>query len=171
MADAGFLLGAIGWEHPQWQGDFFPDGLPEDWRLAYYAHSFSCVLVPELVWRGASPIVIAGWERDTPRHFRFLIDLGSGESRDGTSLLAETLGEKFAGCVSGRLPRGIHDRKVELVWLRQVADLRRLALILGDLRRFPGLVFLLEDEHSLRRLRDAATLLELLGLSHGPVLV
>lgn len=171
MADTGIFVGAVGWDRSEWRGDFFPDGLPEDWRLAYYAHFFSCVLVPQLAWRDASPEAVAGWERDTPRRFRFLFEVGSGASREGSPALAGILGEKFAGVIAGRLPRGIQREEIRVIWLGEVPDLRRLALTIADLRAFPGSVFLLEDERDLQRLRNAATLLELLGLSQGPLLV
>ena len=40
------LLRARDWEHPAWNQEFYPDDLPEDWRLSYYANEFPVVLVP-----------------------------------------------------------------------------------------------------------------------------
>ena len=41
----GLRLGARGWRHAHWENDFYPDDLPPDWQLAYYANEFSTVLV------------------------------------------------------------------------------------------------------------------------------
>jgi uncharacterized protein YecE (DUF72 family) len=34
------LIGACGWQHNDWTGEFYPDDLPEEWRLGYYAHEY-----------------------------------------------------------------------------------------------------------------------------------
>jgi len=44
-------VGVFGWEHEHWIGTFYPDDLPEDWRLSYYANEFSVVLGAEDKWR------------------------------------------------------------------------------------------------------------------------
>ncbi len=44
------LIGACGWEHPSWIGTFYPDDLPEDWRLTFYSNEFRLALVPDRSW-------------------------------------------------------------------------------------------------------------------------
>ncbi len=44
------IIGAEGWLHESWHGDFYPEGLPEDWRLDFYSQQFKCVLVAEKQW-------------------------------------------------------------------------------------------------------------------------
>ncbi len=39
-------IGAMGWDCR----DFYPDDLPEEWRLDYYANHFSALLVPSAQW-------------------------------------------------------------------------------------------------------------------------
>ena len=39
------LLGAADWRHTAWQGQFYPQDLPEEWQLAYYANEFPVVLI------------------------------------------------------------------------------------------------------------------------------
>lgn len=46
LAQHRLLIGACDWRYPQWSGGFYPDDLPEDWRLAYYGNEFPVVLVP-----------------------------------------------------------------------------------------------------------------------------
>ena len=38
-----FYTGSAGWEHPQWEGSFYPDGMPPEWRLAFYNTAFPYV--------------------------------------------------------------------------------------------------------------------------------
>lgn len=39
-----------GWFHPDWNGSFYPEDLPEDWQLDFYSTQFSQVLVPQQQW-------------------------------------------------------------------------------------------------------------------------
>lgn len=45
------IIGTQGWESETWLESFYPEGLPEDWRLDFYSNFFECVLVPEPVWQ------------------------------------------------------------------------------------------------------------------------
>lgn len=157
-----FLLGGAGWDHPHWVGAFYPEDLPPDWRLAYYAHFFGCVLVPPAAWRGAA---LAGWLADTPPDFRFLLEEGAG-----VEAAARLLGARCGGVVEagGRLRGG---PGCELMFSDAAGDLRELARRLKEPRSPGGEVFLVDPGADLRRLRETATLLGLLGLACGPCLV
>lgn len=159
---ARFLLGAAGWEHPQWTAAFYPEDLPPDWRLAYYAHFFGCVLAPAAAWRGAA---LAGWLADTPEHFRFLLEDGPGAAAAQRELGARCAGVVEAG---GRLRGG---PGCELVFLDEAGTPRNLARRLKAPRPPGAEVCLVDRQADLGRLREAATLLELLGLACGPSLV
>jgi hypothetical protein len=165
VGDSRFFAGAAGWDHPEWQGAFYPDGLPEDWRLAYYAHFYPAALIPRPVWSTATSEMLTAWARDTPPHFRFLLALVPEESRDKAFSAGSRLGGKFQGCVAGGQPVPAATGLFHCIWLSQVPDLRALAREVRDAREFPGPVFLLEDARDLKRLRDASLLLEALGLS------
>ena len=66
------LIGAHGWQHPGWNGTFYPDDLPEDWRLGYYGNEFPLVGVPAGAWSGSGP---QDWLEDSGGHLRFLCEL------------------------------------------------------------------------------------------------
>lgn len=51
------LLGTLGWERPDWLGGYYPQDLPPDWRLAYYANDCGCVFLPADTWGSAD----SGW--------------------------------------------------------------------------------------------------------------
>ena len=39
------LLGALQWKVPRWQDEYYPEDLPEEWQLSYYANEFSTTLI------------------------------------------------------------------------------------------------------------------------------
>jgi hypothetical protein len=50
MNEYPVLIGACGWEHDAWNGGFYPEDLPADWRLGYYGNEFPVVLIPAIKW-------------------------------------------------------------------------------------------------------------------------
>jgi hypothetical protein len=70
------LIGAWGWDHPAWVGPFYPEDMPAEWRLAYYAHAFGAVLVPAPVLAAAPPGAVEAWALDAPSPFVFGAELG-----------------------------------------------------------------------------------------------
>ena len=51
MLQTELLIGAAGWEHENWVGNFYPQDLPDDWRFGYYANRLRSVLVPSELWQ------------------------------------------------------------------------------------------------------------------------
>jgi hypothetical protein len=68
-------VAARGWLHPSWQGDFYPDDLPEDWRLSYYSNEFRTVVVPEVEWSDLGSIELERWVEDVPDSFLFYLEV------------------------------------------------------------------------------------------------
>lgn len=65
------LIGARDWNHEGWWGTFYPEDLPPEWRLTYYANEYRAVLAPPSVWREADP---KQWQDDTPDTLRFVLE-------------------------------------------------------------------------------------------------
>jgi hypothetical protein len=42
------LVGSIGWQHLEWQDSFYPEDLPPDWRLGFYANEFALAVITDL---------------------------------------------------------------------------------------------------------------------------
>jgi hypothetical protein len=93
-----------GWDSPDWIGAFYPDDLPEEWRLSYFANVFGAVLVPLDLWRGADPKVLVGWAADVPDGFGFYLEIAPGASCQERSRTAATMGPRLRGWVD--LPDG-----------------------------------------------------------------
>lgn len=96
-------VGAVGWKHPEWVDTFYPDSLPEDWRLTYYSNEFRWVLVPAEYWKDRD-IDSAQWVEDVHDEFSFLLDLPCGRPPDGLDAdsimtAAAPLGEQIGGVV------------------------------------------------------------------------
>lgn len=69
------LIGARGWDHPAWVGEFYPDDLPPDWRLSYYANAFRALLVPAEDLHRADPDLLGQWTADVPEAFAFYLEV------------------------------------------------------------------------------------------------
>lgn len=99
-------VAARGWDHPGWVTDFYPDDLPEDWRLTYYANEFSRVVVPSEVMRGADEAMLASWADDVGERFRFFIEipeeLAWSLGPEGLQHNLAVLGDKLGGVLMGR---------------------------------------------------------------------
>ncbi len=74
-------VGAYGWKHKNWQDSFYPDDLPEEWQLTYYANEFLCVLVPAH-YLLADDCDIEQWLDDVPDIFRFYVEWPDDEVGD-----------------------------------------------------------------------------------------
>ena len=72
---ADLVVGARGWEHPQWLEAYYPDDLPEDWRLDYYSNEFGCVILPADLWMTTDEDVIEQWLEEAEEDFMFFLEL------------------------------------------------------------------------------------------------
>lgn len=165
MAEPGFSAGALGWDHPAWVGTFYPDDLPAEWRLSYYAHFFGCVLVPAATWREAGAGGAGAWVADTPSGFRFLL-----EEAEGAREFAAALGERCAGILgAGGAVEAVPE--TEVIWIDAFPDLRSLAGAVRQAGAGMAAVLLIERRGDFGRLAEAATLLAVMGLAPDPGLV
>ena len=53
--DGGLLLGTVGWQRGDWLSEYYPEDLPSEWRLAYYANDCGCVPLGGEAWLGMDP--------------------------------------------------------------------------------------------------------------------
>lgn len=94
------LVVADGWDHDGWVGPFYPDDLPGDWRLGYYANAFRGVLVPAATVAGAHRGTAEGWLEDTPAGFRFVLEVDPERPPATYEEVVTALGERLAGVVT-----------------------------------------------------------------------
>ncbi len=77
----------------------YPQDLPPEWRLAYFANDFWGVLVPPGIWCEAGPAGAAGWVADTPSRFRFYLELLESDRAGPLAAVAAALGDRLGGLV------------------------------------------------------------------------
>jgi len=97
----------------------YPDDLPEDWRLTYFANVFWGVLVPESLWSAAGSAAVSCWVADTPARFRFYLDVGRRASLPLLAPVVQTLGERLGGLIVGESAPAV-ETGIRAVQLRRV---------------------------------------------------
>jgi len=163
-------VGAFDWQRLHWSGDFYPDDLPEDWRLSYYANEFSAVLVPAQIWQSQGAD-IEHWCDEVHEGFRFYLHREAGAVADIEKKSAEVrqrLGAQFAGFVdlssgfSGDIQ--IHKTPAVAVINVQSKNLRAWSGWLQDNASGLRAVFLNDQSLSYKELNEFKSLVELLNL-------
>jgi hypothetical protein len=96
------IVGACGWDHTGWLGRFYPEDLPEDWRLSYYANEFSGVLLPEPEWRGLDAVGCRAMCDEVAEGFRFYLEVPERADEAIDSMpLRQGFGDHWGGCSGG----------------------------------------------------------------------
>ena len=147
-------IGVCDWDHEHWLGTFYPDDLPEDWRLSYYANEFSAVLVPEDKWR-SNLGNLDEWVDEVPEDFLFYLQSSGGESPELTQI-SDQLGENFAGLSGGVSSAVMVEFSSKSLrewreWLEQNA---------AQLKA----IFLVDENISIKQLSEFKSLVEMLNL-------
>ena len=101
MASAiGLDIVADGWDLPGWERELYPEDLPVDWRLTYFANEFPAVMLAAKYWLPAGEARLAAWSDDVPDGFRFYLeDAEPAAGREDLELARRLLGPKLAGLV------------------------------------------------------------------------
>lgn len=101
---AEIKVGATGWRHADWFDSFYPDDLPTDWQLSYYANEFPVVQLSPDDWLPADVATFRQWCDDVSNGFSFIIDItGCMDRPDALARLQQcvnALGDKVGGIVS-----------------------------------------------------------------------
>lgn len=68
------MVTARGWWDLADRATFYPDDLPEDWQLTYFANCFRTTLLPSSVWSLSDASQVAQWRNEVPAGFRFVAE-------------------------------------------------------------------------------------------------
>jgi uncharacterized protein YecE (DUF72 family) len=68
---ARILIGTSGWHYDSWRGPFFPNGLPINNQLQYYASQFTTAELNGVFYRTPTPQAVRGWREQTGKDFVF----------------------------------------------------------------------------------------------------
>lgn len=172
-AENSIRVGACGWDQAHWRGSFYPDDLPEDWRLSYYANEFSVVLVPESVWYpedvGIEEPAINDWGDEVQDNFRFYLQVNNNSvatnsvKRKALEHIKHQLGDSFAGLVDTQSPQIDENTGAAVIYMAE-KDLRGWRKWLQQNAALLKVIFLCDQQLSYKQLNDFKSLLELLNL-------
>ncbi|MEJ2059683.1 MAG: hypothetical protein P8Y64_04275 [Gammaproteobacteria bacterium] len=104
MADVRTLeVAAYGWQQSAWVARWYPEDLPPEWRLGYYANAFRSVLMPAEAFAAAGEDQLRQWAGDAGEGFAIYVELHAEQTGDaghaGTLACLRALGERLAGLV------------------------------------------------------------------------
>lgn len=148
-ADRVVLVGAAGWECPDWRGPLYPDELPDDWMLSYYNTQFQAVYLPAATWEAASETTWRQWLDDTREDFYFVLEPGSGASRPPASPRVVVADPAWAA--------------THVWWLDDAPDLRALAARIADHAARGEPLFVFSRRADLARLEQVKALEQIMG--------
>ena len=66
-------LGTVGWNRGFAEANFYPDDLPEDWRLTYLSNELDCVAIVVDEWADLDEDEIEEWLDETHEQFHFYL--------------------------------------------------------------------------------------------------
>lgn len=146
--------GAHGWQHPAWAEAFYPDDMPEEWRLAFYNTQFRCVFLDRALWQAATPEVWAARAEETQEGFRFVLEASGDASCDAA--MARALGGRAVFVESAEA--------AGLLWFDAASDLRALADRIKGHVASDAPIYLISRDADIKRLEQVDTLIKFLGL-------
>lgn len=68
-----YYIGTSGWHYDDWRGIFYPDNLPKNKWLEFYAQYFPTVEINNTFYRLPSEKAARAWYNDSPREFFFAV--------------------------------------------------------------------------------------------------
>lgn len=71
------MIGACGWEHLDWDTTFYPDDLPEDWRMGFYSNEFPVLQLSLSRLLEVDEDELTEWLEDSHEGFRLVVELDS----------------------------------------------------------------------------------------------
>ena len=101
VSDHSILIGTCGWQYPQWNDSYYPEGLPEEWQLAYYGNEYPVVLIPAEYWSQGMR-AIDSWLQETDTSPCFICEWSFTHDRDTHAAMYDlnliaALGERVVG--------------------------------------------------------------------------
>lgn len=91
------LMGVRDYSHAPWRTEFYPPGLPSEWRFMFYSHRYPGMLLSPRAW-GVKRERLSLWESEAPPSFRLVLEV-SDRSLDRLLALGPLPRPFVAGCV------------------------------------------------------------------------
>lgn len=68
-------IGTIGWLFDSWDTNYYPEDIPREWKLGYYANELTAVVVPEQQWQQADHDQLEEMLEDVHEEFGFYFQI------------------------------------------------------------------------------------------------
>lgn len=168
-------VACVDWDNPQLVAShFYPDDLPADWHLTYYANYVTACALSPAKWLTAGADEIAAWCEQTQDNFWFYLCCDSVTQLEQAQQCALHFSSKFAGCLVSFDPEASVANDLPLLRLGvevfhyNYAQLRaaKPALIdwlASEVAQTHGLVLM--SASCAQHVAEVQTLLELLGVA------
>jgi len=75
------LIGTYGWEHPEWDLQFYPEDLPKEWKIGYFGNEYPVVMIPQSYW-GRAIEVYQQWLEESDDGLLFLCEWPSSGAEE-----------------------------------------------------------------------------------------
>jgi hypothetical protein len=97
---SNITIASYGWEGENWM-PFYPEDLPEDWRLDYFCNQFSAIVIPKSIVENSTDEHIDEWLEAVEdfEDFKYFLDIKDMDSSEYQKV-ADKLGAAFSGFVS-----------------------------------------------------------------------
>ena len=89
------FFGFIDWDSPSLLSDYYPQDLPKDWRLDYYANEYSVVVVPFSKWFGLSRAELEEWLEAGGDELFFLFETEKDTNEDSIAVLRQIFADQL----------------------------------------------------------------------------
>ena len=96
-----------GWERITDSTELYPDDLPAEWRLSYFANALGAVYLPVADWADRPEEALADWHDDVHSGFQFFLESPSApeEMKQAVPRARRALGNRLAGLIFDVPPR------------------------------------------------------------------
>jgi hypothetical protein len=124
-------VAAYGWQGEQWDG-FYPEDIPAEWRLDFYANEFFALVVPYNAWSNEADEALLAWQDQVSDDFRFYWELPEGQSAAVERLQRLRENDEFTAHWGGILAEASQLRIGEPLELRPLREAIEGAMGPGD---------------------------------------
>jgi len=116
LNERAIYIGACGWQYPQWNDSYYPEGLPQEWQLAFYGNEYPVVLIPAAYW-AQGRAAVDSWLEETESRPQFICEwsfAAESQGQDAALELIGMLGERVDGILL-RLTEMPDDTQLETI--------------------------------------------------------
>jgi len=117
-------IAAYGWEHPEWDGVFYPEDMPGEWRLDFYCNEFRAIVIPAEKWAGSDCDPLDEWVGALGDDTRVYLELPPEPPASRVREAVAAMTGRVAGFV-GRAPSRVSPEQLGApvgIWSRQPVD-------------------------------------------------